>query len=65
MALDEADHRLFIGVHVPPRLAVFDTNSGRMAAAVSNPQDSDDLYFDADRKRSTFREARVTFRCIK
>ena len=30
MALDEADHRLFIGAHVPPRLAVFDTNSGRM-----------------------------------
>ncbi len=51
MALDEADHRLFVGVHAPPRLAVFDTNSGRMVAAVPSPQDSDDLYFDADRKR--------------
>src|SRR5690349_10442545 len=29
MALDEADHRLFVGVRVPPRLAVIDTNSGR------------------------------------
>jgi len=51
MALDEADHRLFVGVHVPPRLAVFDTNSGRLVASVPSPQDSDDLYFDAGRKR--------------
>src|SRR5260221_5230532 len=34
MALDEADHRLFVGGHVPPRLAVFDTNPGRLVAAV-------------------------------
>ena len=33
MALDEADHRLLVGVHVPPRLAVYDTNSGRLLAA--------------------------------
>ena len=51
MALDEADHRLFVGVHVPPRLAVFDTASGRLVAAVPSVQDSDDLYFDSDRKR--------------
>ncbi len=51
MALDEADHRLFVGVHVPPRLAVFDTNSGRMVAVLPGVQDSDDLYFDAERKR--------------
>ena len=51
MALDEADHRLFVGVHVPPRLAVIDTTSGRLVAALPSVQDSDDLYFDADRKR--------------
>jgi hypothetical protein len=51
MALDEADHRLFVGVHVPPRLAVIDTNSGRLVAALPAVQDSDDLYFDGDRKR--------------
>jgi len=51
MALDEADHRLFVGTHVPPRLAMFDTNSGRMVAALPSVQDSDDLYYDADRKR--------------
>jgi DNA-binding beta-propeller fold protein YncE len=51
MALDEADHRLFVGVHAPPRLAVFDTTSGRMIATLASVQDSDDLYFDSDRKR--------------
>jgi hypothetical protein len=51
MALDEANHRLFVGVHVPPRLAVFDTGSGKLVAAVPSVQDSDDLYFDSDRKR--------------
>ena len=51
MALDETDHRLFVDAHVPARLAVFDTNSGRMVAALPSVQDSDDLYFDADRKR--------------
>jgi DNA-binding beta-propeller fold protein YncE len=51
MALDEADHRLFIGVHVPPRLAVIDTNTGRMVVALPSVQDSDDMYFDSDRKR--------------
>lgn len=51
MALDEADHRLFVGVRVPPRLAVIDTNSGRLVAALPGVQDSDDLYFDAARKR--------------
>src|SRR5512141_3027427 len=30
MALDEADHRLFVGVHAPPRVAVVDTVSGRI-----------------------------------
>jgi hypothetical protein len=51
MALDEVDHRLFVGVHMPPRLAVFDTASGRLVTALPSVQDSDDLYFDSDRKR--------------
>src|SRR5665213_2009530 len=51
MALDEADHRLFVGVHAPPRVAVVDTVSGRVVAQLPSPQDSDDLYFDAARKR--------------
>ncbi len=51
MALDETDHRLFVGVHVPPRLAVFDTSNGRLLATLPSVQDTDDLYFDSDRKR--------------
>jgi hypothetical protein len=51
MALDEADHRLFVGTHKPARLAVFDTTSGRMVTALPSVADTDDLYFDSDRKR--------------
>jgi len=51
MALDEADHRLFVGTHEPARLAVFDTQSGKMLAALPSVQDADDLYYDAARKR--------------
>jgi DNA-binding beta-propeller fold protein YncE len=51
MALDEPDHRLFVATRVPPRLAVFDTNSGRMVATLPAVQDSDDLYYDSARKR--------------
>jgi DNA-binding beta-propeller fold protein YncE len=51
MALDEADHRLFVGTHQPPRVAVFDTTSGKMIAALPSVQDTDDLYYDAAFKR--------------
>ena len=51
MALDEADHRLFVGTHAPARLAVFDTTSGKMVAVLPGVQGTDDLYYDADRKR--------------
>lgn len=51
MALDEADHRLFVGTRAPARLAVFDTNSGHMTAALPCAHDTDDLYYDAARKR--------------
>ena len=51
MALDEADHRLFVATHEPARLAVFDTNSGRSVAELPCVQDADDVYYDAGRKR--------------
>jgi WD40 repeat protein len=51
MALDEADHRLFVGTHSPARLAVFDTASGKMVAALPGVHGTDDLYYDTDRKR--------------
>jgi DNA-binding beta-propeller fold protein YncE len=51
MALDEADHRLFVVTRAPARLAVFDTNSGRSIVELPCVQNSDDVYYDAARKR--------------
>jgi DNA-binding beta-propeller fold protein YncE len=51
MALDETDHRLFVATRNPPQLSVFDTTTGRLVVALSTVQDSDDLYYDAARKR--------------
>jgi DNA-binding beta-propeller fold protein YncE len=52
MALDEADHRLFVVTHQPDsRLAVFDTNTGHMIAALPCVVNSDDLYYDEGFKR--------------
>jgi DNA-binding beta-propeller fold protein YncE len=51
MALDEAAHRLFVATRTPARLAVFDTATGHMVAALPAVQDADDLYFDSARKR--------------
>ncbi len=51
MALDEPDHRLFVASRMPPQLAVFETNSGRLVATLPAVQDADDLYYDSARKR--------------
>ncbi len=51
MALDEADHRLFVATHEPARMAVFDTGSGKSVAELPCVQDSDDVYYDSSRKR--------------
>lgn len=51
MALDEADHRLFVATRTPPQLVVFDTGSGRRVTSLPAVQDSDDLYYDSVRKR--------------
>jgi len=51
MTLDEADHRLFVVTREPPRLLVLDTGSGHVIATLPCVQDSDDLYYDAARKR--------------
>jgi WD40 repeat protein len=51
MALDEVGHRLFVGMHEPACLAVFDTSSGRVIASMPSVQDADDLYYDTARKR--------------
>src|SRR5258708_7701799 len=51
MALDEADHRLFVVTRKPAQLVVLHSDSGAMVASVPCVNDSDDLYYDAGRKR--------------
>ncbi|HWY70279.1 MAG TPA: hypothetical protein VNX88_16540 [Terriglobales bacterium] len=51
MALDQAEHRLFIGTRKPSRLAVFDTDTGKIVANLTSAGDMDDLYYDDSRKR--------------
>ncbi len=51
MALDEANHRLFIGCRDPARVLVYDTTSGRVTATLKIAGDIDDLFYDAARKR--------------
>jgi DNA-binding beta-propeller fold protein YncE len=51
MALDEADHRLFVVTRKPALLVVLDSESGAVVATVPCVNDADDLYFDAGRKR--------------
>ncbi len=51
MALDEANHRLFIGCRRPAKLLVYDTTSGKQTASIDIVGDTDDLFYDAARKR--------------
>jgi len=51
MALDETDHRLFVGCWKPPQLLVFDTDSGKPVAAGEIAGKTDDLFYDASRRR--------------
>ena len=51
MALDEADHRLFIGCRSPAKLLVLDTETGRAVATVDIVGDTDDLFYNTANKR--------------
>lgn len=51
MALDEADHRVIVGTREPATVSVFDTTTGKMVASLPTVQDTDDLYFSAEKKR--------------
>jgi hypothetical protein len=51
MALDEGDHRLFVGAKTPPRLVVLNTDTGEVVAALPSVADTDDLYYDAEYHR--------------
>ena len=51
MALDEADHRLFVGAWSPPRLLVLDTGTGKAVGNLGSVGDADDIFYDAKAKR--------------
>jgi hypothetical protein len=51
MALDEGGRRLFVGARKPALLLVYDIDSGKVVARQPIGEDTDDLYYDAARKR--------------
>ncbi len=51
LALDDANHRLFIGCRKAPMVVIMDAGSGKEVAKVAIPADSDDVLYDAKRKR--------------
>ncbi|MCU1297944.1 MAG: Pyrrolo-quinoline quinone beta-propeller repeat-containing protein [Acidobacteriaceae bacterium] len=51
IALDEADHRLFVATRKPGMLVVLDTQSGKPVAHVPAVEGVDDLSYDAQHKR--------------
>lgn len=51
MALDEVNHRLFVGCRRPARLVVFDTTDSKSVTDLAISGDTDDLFYDAVRKR--------------
>jgi DNA-binding beta-propeller fold protein YncE len=51
MALDEPNHRLLIATRNPPKMFVFDTDSGKIVTSVPCSPFNDDMWFDTARKR--------------
>jgi DNA-binding beta-propeller fold protein YncE len=51
MALDEANHRVFVGCRRPAKVLVFDTATGKESASFDIVGDTEDLFYDAARKR--------------
>jgi YVTN family beta-propeller protein len=51
MALDEADHRLFVVTRYPARLLVIDTTTGKTVQRLPAVGDCDDVFYDKPSKR--------------
>jgi DNA-binding beta-propeller fold protein YncE len=51
MALDEANHRLFVGCRLPSKLVVLNTESGEVVAKIDISGDTDDVFYDGKRRR--------------
>jgi glutamine cyclotransferase len=51
MALDETNHRLFVGCRIPSKLVVLNTDSGTVVAKIDISGDSDEIFYDSKRHR--------------
>jgi hypothetical protein len=51
MALDETNHRLFVGTRSPAKLLVLDTETGKTVSSLDSSGDADDIFYDAKAKR--------------
>ena len=51
MALDEANHRVLVGCRRPAKVLVYDTTTGKESGSFDIVGDTDDLFYDATRKR--------------
>jgi DNA-binding beta-propeller fold protein YncE len=51
MALDETNHRLFVGCRIPSKLVVLNTESGDVIAKIDISGDPDDVFYDNKRHR--------------
>jgi hypothetical protein len=51
MALDEANHRLFVGTRDPAKLLVLNTETGESVTDLDASGDADDIFYDATNKR--------------
>ena len=51
MALDEANHRLFIGCRNPAKIIIYDTVAGQTIGRIDIAGDIDDVFYDSKAKR--------------
>jgi DNA-binding beta-propeller fold protein YncE len=51
MALDEGNHRLFVGCRIPSKLIVLNTESGAVVTTLGISGDPDDVFYDKKRHR--------------
>jgi glutamine cyclotransferase len=51
MALDETNHRLFVGCRLPSKLIVLNTDSGDIVAKIDISGDPDEIFYDSKRHR--------------
>src|SRR5215210_1159060 len=52
IALDESNHRLFVGTRNPAKLLVLNTDTGKLVTSLDSSGDADDIFYDAENKRS-------------